>query len=416
MSRMRGQQGSALVLIIGVVAALAVLASSLVLLTVNVAGNTSRDRGRAKAFNVTEALIDHALSRVGQKWPGPSSADMTFTGSEMTDFVGRFDSSEFATPVVSITYFDNQNMNGDYDMNGDPVINFLDAAVPGSAKDANNDGLICIEAQAQVGKQKARIQVVARKRMLETGVPHGIAVATDGDIYSNNQKTPIGATPPNGYMGDFTGLTIKAGGTIDPTSYDPPFFPPPDSVQPGVQGATDSVITPAIRQSIIDAAKMAGTWYSDIASEQAAWAKPIPDANTNPTAFEWLVVIETLSSVPLNGNVDLNGTGVGVNKMPGILVVIGPHTMYPDEPSKADVSGGIDIGGTANYFGLVYTDGPITGVGTMNIIGMAVAKGSVDFKGNRRIDYNDNVIANLKQVVQVGAQIVPDTWRQIQAR
>ena len=408
MSRMRTQQGSALLLIIGVVAALAVLATALTMLTVNAAGSTSRDRQRAQAFNVTEALVDHALSRLGQKWPGPTSADMTFSGSEMTDFVNRFPTSQFGTPVVSITYFDNR------DMNTDGLINFSDAAVPGSAKDTLNDGLICIEAQAQVGKQKARIQVVARKVMLPTTVPKGIAVATDGYITSNNQKTPIGATPPNGYMGgDLTGLTIKAGGTIDPTSYDPAYV---TGVFPGVVGAVDSVISPAILQSFIAAAKMTGTWYSDIASEQAAGAKPIPDANTNPTAFEGLVVIETLSPVPLNGNVDLNGTGVGANKMPGILVVIGPHTMYPDDANKAGVSGGMDMGGTANYFGLVYTDGPITGVGTMNIIGMAVAKGSVDFKGNRRIDYNDNVIANLKQVVQVGAQIVPDTWRQIQAR
>jgi hypothetical protein len=411
--RARGQQGAALIMIIGVVAALAVLASTLVLLTVNAAGNTGRDRGRAQAFNVTEGLIDYSLSQLGKKWP-VSAAPTIDTAAFVAQFntgaaAGNFTISN-PSVTVTVTFFDNV----DTDRNG--VINRID----GVPYDQNGDGLIYMEAQATVNNQKARIQVEAKKSILDTKIRHGIAVATDSNIYSNNSKGSVGCTPPNGVWGNQQQLLILAGGTIDPTAPDPQLEPNgtlvPTPNYPG--SATDSVVAPAILQSLIASAKMGGTWYSDIPAENAKGALPIP---SDPTTLTGLVVIETLApnQVRLDNNATMNGDGqydqaTGQHAPPGIFIVIGPHTFYPNDSSQLGVSGGIETGGTVNFYGLMYTDGDITGAGTMNVIGMALAKGSIDLKGARRVDYNDNVVTNLNKIVQVGAQVVPDTWRQIQ--
>ena len=426
MRRARGQQGAALIMIIGVVAALAVLASTLVLLTVNAAGNTGRDRGRAQAFNVTEGLIDYSLSQLGKKWPVSAAPTI-----DKAAFVAQFNTGAAAgnftisnpSVTVTVTFFDNV----DTDVNGDGVIDRFD----GVPYDQNGDGLIYMEAQATVNNQKARIQVEAKKSILDTKIRHGIAVATDSNIYSNNSKGSVGCTPPNGVWGNQQQLLILAGGTIDPTGPDPQlvqngtlvptYYPYPRSAtdsDPYPRSATDSVLAPAILQSLIASAKMGGTWYSDIPAENDKGALPIP---SDPTTLTGLVVIETLAlnQVKLDNNATMNDDGqydqaTGQHAPPGIFIVIGPHTFYPNDSSQLGVSGGIETGGTVNFYGLMYTDGDITGAGTMNVIGMALAKGSIDLKGARRIDYNDNVVTNLNKIVQVGAQVVPDTWRQIQ--
>ena len=422
MERRSDQRGAALVMVIGVIATLAVLAGTLVFVIGNAQSNTSRDRSKTKAFNVAEAAADIALYKVGTNWP--LTADVALTSTEKSAFLARFPSSEYGSADVSITYFDN------YDTNGDGSITRAD----GWPRDGNGsarpgDGLIYIEAQATVGGQKARIQCLATRVFKDTRFPRGIAAVADGDIVCNSSKPAIGSDPANGgYMAaDQTSLTIVAGGAINnsnpkATVYDPALFPPPPA--PNVltnQGAgqVDTVLDPDIVQFFIKTAKVNGKFYSDIASEQSKTgidkAKPLPDKNA-VEPYEGIVVIETTSAkIELNGNGDYNGDGVSPHKSPGVLMVIGPETMYPDDPSKAGQrSPGIDLGGNGKYYGVLYTDGSMGGNGTITIVGMALAKGTIDLKGNRRIEYNDSVVANLSRSVQISAQIVPNTWRQIQ--
>ena len=413
MGRRNNQQGATLVLVIGVIATLAILSSALVFLTGNAASNTARDRSRAKAFNVAEAAVDLALYKVGTTWP--LTTDATLSATEKSVFLARFPSSEFPNAAVSITYFDN------FDTNNSGTITRAD----GWPRDGNGaarpgDGFIYIEAQASVGGKKARIQVEATRVNLDSTFPRGIVAAANGNIDSNNSKPSLGSDPTNGgYMApDQTALSVMAGGTITSsnpksTVYDPGLFPPSNVQQNLGSGVIDNVLDPDIVQQFIANAQAKGKWYSDIPSEQAKGAKVWPATNTIEP-FEGIVVLETSTTrLDLNGNGDYNGDGVSPNKPPGVLMVIGPKTMYPDDPTKTGYSKGIDLGGTGRFYGVMYTDGDIGGNGNIVIVGMALAGGNINLVGNRRIEYNDNVLVNLTKTVQLSAQIVPNTWRQI---
>jgi hypothetical protein len=410
------EKGAALVMVIGVIATLAVLAAAVVLLTGNAQSNTQRDRNRAKAFNVAEAAVDYALYKIGTTWP--LAADVTFTSAEKSAFLARCPSSEFGNVDVSIIYFDN------YDTNGDGSITRAD----GWPRDGNGatrpgDGLIYIEAQASVGGRKARIQCEAQRIFFDTKFPRGIPAATDGNLTSNSSKSSIGSDPSNGgYMAaDQTSLTVMAGGTVtnsNPNAQlcDPGLFPAANVKQNlgSSPSVVDSVLDPDVVHQLIMVAVANGKWYSDIASEQAKGAKAFSALTNQVTPWEGVVVVETTNTLALNGNGVFNGDGVGTNKPPGVLMVVGPHTMYPSDATKVGSSLGINLGGNGTYYGLMYTDGSIGGNGTITIVGMAMAKGGIDLAGNRRIEYNDNVVANLSRTAQLSAQIVPNTWRQIQ--
>lgn len=414
------QRGAVLILVIGVVATLAILSGALVFLTANASSNTADDRNRAKAFNVAEAAVDVALHKVGTDWP--LTADATFPSTadpnEKTAFLARFPSSEFPNVDASITYFDNVNNAGQPGTCAD-----------GWPRDGNGasrpgDGLIYIEAQASVGGEKARIQCEAQRLYFDSKFPRGIVAAANGNIESNNSNPSLGSDSTNGgYMAlpDQTALTVMAGGTIidsnpNGTVYDPGLFPPSNVQQNLGTGVIDNVLDPDVVQQLIKTAKLRGAFYSNIASELNKTgidkAKPLPATNV-VAPYEGIVVIETTTRLDLNGNGDYNGDGLSPNKPPGVLMVIGPKTMYPDDPTKTGYSPGIDLGGTGEFSGVMYTDGSIGGNGNIVIVGMVLAGGNITLVGNRRIEYNDNVMANLAKTVQLSAQIVPNTWRQI---
>src|SRR5512146_3136623 len=80
MKRLRRQDGASLVILIGVMAALSILAVSVVRLTANVQHNTHRERMRVKAFSLAEAALDVARQQLSRGWPTelqPASFDAT---------------------------------------------------------------------------------------------------------------------------------------------------------------------------------------------------------------------------------------------------------------------------------------------------------------------------------------------------
>ncbi len=92
-------------MVIGIVAALAILAGSLVMLTINVQGNSSRDRQAKKSFNVSEAALDTALFKLGSSWPVASSpAD--WTAAEQQEFRDQFDDERLPEPEDGVFQLD----------------------------------------------------------------------------------------------------------------------------------------------------------------------------------------------------------------------------------------------------------------------------------------------------------------------
>ena len=77
--RLADQSGSTLLLIVGVVATLAVLSATLVMVTLNTQGATAANRTQVQAFDVAEAGLDSAVAGVGSSWPGAAGSSFSQT-------------------------------------------------------------------------------------------------------------------------------------------------------------------------------------------------------------------------------------------------------------------------------------------------------------------------------------------------
>ena len=389
MTRLQDQRGSALLVIIGLAAALAILASSLVILTVNVEGNSSRDRQKTKSFNVGEAALDAALYKLASAWPADEDHPIAWTEADEAAFRSQFDASLFPDPKTgsfsTVTFYDNSDTNGDGEIGPDDANYDIG---PGSI----GDGLMYVEVQSGVGKRSSRLQAQVQRVNWDNLVPRGIAVAADGEIYANNHKQPVGVeyiAPDQDYV------VIKSGTEIDEDVYQPDIVP---QVVP--LPVVDSVMDPNVILELIDMAKDNESYYSGSARPH------------DKEDWEGLVVIQTTGTVNLDNQDDLNSDGVGDNPPPGILIVIGPN--FPAGPA----SGGIDVNGHGEFWGLVYTDGSWRNSGTSELHGMLLAKGSVTsravtMQGDRDVLYNDNCIQNLNKMVVLNARVVPNSWREI---
>lgn len=391
MARLRDQRGSVLVMVIGIIAVLAVLAGSLVILTINVQGNSSKDRQAKKSFNVSEAALDSALFKLGGSWPDASNP-AAWTIADQEQFRDQFDESIFPDPPLGSGSFSSMVFYDNSDTNGDGVIGPDDDpydAGPGAV----GDGLMYVEVQSGVGKRATRLQAQVQRVTWDNIFPEGVAVAADGEVVANNHKQPVGVE----VMGDRDYAVIKSALPVDSDVYQPGEIVPQLEAMPVV----DNLLDPAIISDLIEMAKPLNYYSGN--------ERPSTDAE-----WEGIVVIQTSGTVDLPNSGVFNGDGVGANKMPGVLIVVGPN--FPDGPA----SGGLDTNGHAEYWGLVYTDGDWRNTGTSEVHGMLLAKGTVttvavDMRGDRDVLYNDNCILNLNRMIPLKARLVPNTWREITA-
>ncbi|NLG65197.1 MAG: hypothetical protein GX537_06280, partial [Actinobacteria bacterium] len=179
MRRLAHQQGSGLILIIGVVAALAILGATLVVFTNNYQHNTYQDRIRAKTFNVAEAAIDAGMGALSAKWPTAAGAGPDVSTAALTAFRSQFTPEENPDPVVSafvnIEYYDN--------------LTPIDKTITwdkGSSTDPNApDDRMWLVAQVGMGTKAARIQTLVERTYFESGIPRGVALYTGGNLLSN---------------------------------------------------------------------------------------------------------------------------------------------------------------------------------------------------------------------------------------
>ena len=98
----------------------------------------------------------------------------------------------------------------------------------------------------------------------------------------------------------------------------------------------------------------------------------------------------------VQGNTTLNS-----ETQPGIFLILGGSTL--------------SWGGTAQYYGVIYSEGPMnTSHGTGDIHGMVITNTHEDMRGTPNILYNDNCIANLDNRFPTLARRVKNTWREVQ--
>ena len=386
MRRFQSERGAGLILIIGVIAALGVLATALVVLTANVNHNTYEDRMRAKAFNVTEAAVDVGMYQLNAKWPqtngtGPDFAATAFT----TAFRGQFTTTEFPNPAdgqfVVVDYYDNQ-----------PTI---DKSVKWDKGQPGNTGLpdnkVYLEAQSGVGPKATRIQVLVERIPYTTNFPRGVALCAGGNLYSNgggnNPKIYVEVPPPADVVpGGITSVHVD--GTIEAPSVTQ--TPPIVKFQGAAAKRPSEVFPPSLVEGLTQLAKDHGRYFT---SASAADASPVDPVWSPAGGISGLCVIDSAAGYSIRD--DYNSEA-----QPGILMILG--------------GGDLDYGGGGNYYGVMYVTGTVQkGHGSYIVHGMIVVDSDQDMRGTTDIFYNDNCIANLMNRFSFTVKQVPNTWREI---
>lgn len=385
LSRARSERGAGLILIIGVTAALAIMATSLVALTANVGHNTYTDRMRAKAFNVAESAVDVSMYQLNAQWPEASGTGPDFSTTWQGTFRGQFDEDEFPDPeggqFVVIDYWDNQ-----------PTIDESikwDKGQPGNAD--LPDERMWVEAQAGVGPKATRIQVLVQRMPYVTNMPRGVALCAGGDLYSNgggnNPKIYVEVPPPPEVVpGGVT--SVHVGGSIDAADVTQT---PPIVQNVGAAAKSPSEVFP---QTLVDGlTKLAKQHDRYFTSAAEADASPV-DPTWAPTGgVSGLCVIDSAAGYEIRG--DYNS----VTK-PGILMILG--------------GGDLDYGSGGHYWGAIYVTGTVLkGHGSYSVHGMIVVDSDQDMRGTTDLYYNDDCIANLNNRFSLTVKQVPNTWREI---
>jgi hypothetical protein len=386
MRRFQSQRGAGLVLIIGVIGALAVLATALVALTANVQHNTYKDRMRAKAFNVTEAAVDAGMYQLNATWPKASGTGPDFAATAWKSaFRSQFTSAEFPNPAdgqfVVVDYYDNQ-----------PTIDKSvkwDKGQPGNA--GLPDNKVYLEAQSGVGPKATRIQVLVERIPYTTNFPRGIALCAGGNLYSNgggnNPKIYVEVPPPADVVpGGVT--SVHVGGTIDAPSVTQ--TPPIAKFTGAAAKGPEEVFPESLVEGLTQLAKDHGRYFT---SASAADASPV-DPIWSPTGgISGLCVIDSAAGYSIRG--DYNSEA-----QPGMLMILG--------------GGDLDYGGGGDYYGVVYVTGTVQkGHGKYGVHGMMVVDSDQDMRGTTDIFYNDNCIANMMNRFSLTVKQVPNTWREI---
>ena len=324
LTRYGNQDGATLLIVIGIIAALAVMTATLVMVVANMQANTADTRVRDKSSGVGEAAVDGMMYQLALNWPDtatPTPApflDEARIGSQFGD------TSEFPRPAsgsfVAATLYDDSDTNGDgqvdtadADTNGDGVFTSDDRPW-----DTNDNDLMYVEGQGNVGKRSARFQALVRRTYAPTDWPKGIAIYCGGNMFANASGTNPKVTV---FYDDGTGVLVVIDGFIDiagDPNADPlePFETQEMNVEVtdlgGVVPPLDTLISPTKIQQMIALAQGMGRYYDATAGD------PIPADKSG------LCVIRVA-----------DGTTVGLGNSAGINMSAGPTRCLESRTSRA---------------------------------------------------------------------------------
>jgi hypothetical protein len=370
--RTHRQRGASLIMLIGIVAALAILAATLVTFIGNVQSNTADQRVRDKAAGVSEAAVDGMMYQMSLNWPNDASTQPVL---DATTVRSQFSTTEYPNPpvgsLVSAVYYDNS------DTNGDGNVNRLDAHY-----DANGDNLMYVEGQGMVGARSVRIQALVRRTFVDLMFRRGVAVYTGANLTSNGLgNNPKITIEDQGGLKSVTGYV--AGALENPSVFQSTIT----QVTGGVVPPLSSILPDSVVLQVIALAKNIGTYYDLTAGAQM------------PTDISGVKVIKVADGTTVNlGNNDPINSAAS----PGILFILGGNNVV------------IDMGGNATFWGVMYTEGTFqSSHGTPSIHGMLICKSNLDMKGTPNVYYNDSAIAKLANKWTLAVQIVANTWREI---
>jgi Tfp pilus assembly protein PilX len=454
MSRRDPQSGATLIMVIGVVATLAILASVLVMVTVNVQGATGDDRTRTKAFDAAEAALDQSMYRIGMAWPSSAGS---FT----------WDSSAFRTSYLTT------GQTAEY-----PNLETTVTLSAGPSADT-----YWVTAQARVGSKKARIRTQIAKQTIgvQTLAP-GVAVYSGGSVTMTGSAAVTGPTnngQPTAALYAGTKVDVSGGNpSITASIFTPTVVK--DNWQTSIPNPTSTTV-PSIDQffpqSLIDtltsaskAAPNTGTLVSNT-TPGFSWPWGVnfsgpcyttADLHVNTEGTYNFGTLYVKGNLLIDGNAAMNCTALYVTG--NLTVANGAHTQsfgptYVggnvsftgnqrfDIPllvtagnvtianSQAVGGNGVspnpnpclllmtgdnkafDYTGNCQFTGVVANMGggttSLTVEGSNAIRGAVFTKGPVTLTGTGSVVYDPTVVQSFTSNVTTAAKIVPNTWEEI---
>jgi hypothetical protein len=391
MRRYRSQQGATLLIIIGVIAALAVMGATLVVLTANVQSNTSKERTRSKSFDVAEGAMEFYMNQLAGAWP----KDAVAPAFDLATFrsLGQYaNTAEYPDPKAGLGPFANAVCyDNDVKLGGVDNVGYTTSS---PHQDVNGDGKLWVVSRGAVWNKASSIQSEVTRTSVNTQFPTGIAVYSGGNMTSNG-----GGNNPKVTVEDSGGGLVSGyvAGTIDTTSvFDTSSANPVTPVVGSLGGtvpALDDLIPQTMIDQICDLAKQLGTYYDTTKGD------PMPSDKSGVCVIR----VADGTSVSVGNNGTMNSLA-----NPGILLILGPEGGSGNAIE-------LDMGGNATFYGVMYTEGRIySSHGTPDIHGMLVCKSNLDMKGTPGVLYNASVIMNLANQWTLTVSLVPNTWREIQ--
>jgi len=387
MKRRKGELGSALIMFLGVMATVAILAVTLVTLIGNVQWATSKDRARAKVFNVAEAGIDLGQQKLDVSWPIPSPAPRPAEPLGTSDFLAltdtsgmRFlDSDEYPGLIGRVEFFDNPWLDGTYH-------------APYSAEspprfDSNDDGMMYIRSVASVGGKTTGVQALVSRVYLPASLLPGAVLYTEGPLVVNGWGSDDVLQAPEG---------MAATAYYDLDNPDTRINNPTHSIDDVDTNIDDSANTsleavfPSL-DSFIEKAALAGREFEDEADfiSHGGWAAA---NSTEPR----LVVIDE-GDLRITEELDTYwASGAG-----GLVIVR---------------DGNVTMNGNMTLYGLIYCSGTFVQSGTPHVYGAVYAIAGATISGDRGVTWDPATLASLDEMVVASVSVVPGTWRELRGQ
>ncbi len=405
--RLRSQSGATLLVVMGIMLALAVMAGTLVVVIGNMQANTSDSRTRDKSATVGEAAMDAQMYALALHWP-TSATTTPAPALDTAQLRAQFPTAEFPNSTndfVGAVYYD------DSDTNGDEVVDLSDAHW-----DANGNHKMYVEAQGKVNGRATRFQALVERTFFDTTFPRGIAVydggAMDSNGGGNNPKITVyndgGLPGVSGYVnGAIAAPDVFDNSTIDVTTLPAPVPPLSDLLPDKIVG---QVI--ALAQALPGGSN-SHTRYYDCTSNNPNG----PDTVPGNAGMQGVCVIRVNdgTTIDLSGGINMADGPHAVpqpDDQPGILIILGP------EPEPEGTNTGplikIDMANNDRFYGVFLTDGQLNFAhGTPAFFGMAIFKSYMDMRGTADIKYDDSAITKLFDSATLSVVLVPNTWREI---
>ncbi|GAB4254880.1 MAG: hypothetical protein Kow00122_13090 [Thermoleophilia bacterium] len=369
------EQGSLIIGVMMFVFVFLAMGLGLLYLVMSTASGTELERKEVKAFNVAEAGIDAGMLALMNHWPeSAASPTVVDTNAIRADF----DSQQFRDPTrspagdfLNVSIYDNSPAKPNYDANG--------------------DGKMYVDSQANVDDDRHRIIILAERKTWQLSFPL-IAMYTNA-FDANAQGLEIRIDPAQTEP-------LPLNGTAAPAFYNTQIgnksldLPADGSVlaNPSAPGTFDSWVSSGLMGTLESIAKSEGTYFTTAAAAQSFLL--------SADAPGKIIYLKSSTPVEIAGS-----TQIGSYANPVVFII--------DTPDGTDV--GLDFKGTADFYGIIVIKGNPVIRGTASFWGSFIASGTLTNKGNGttpEINYNGNIIRTINRAYTISVNIVPNTWEE----